>query len=161
FKLGANAMVIKDPTVAVMGIRQIKSNELVTIGLSLDSIKCYGYGSQTPIPDKYILDAIEIQEVTNAIFNFNEIIESLANAKGLALVDAHSLIKEFESGVSYDAVNYSTAFVTGGLFSLDGIHPNSRGHAIIANAHIDAINEKFHAKLPKVNVNDYAGAVFP
>lgn len=161
FKLGANAFVIEDPSVVVGGIRQIKSHEYVTLGLSLDSVKCGGYGSQKAIPDAYTLDAIELQEVTNAIFNFNEIIETMANQNGLALVDAYSLIKEFENGVAYDGINYSTTFVTGGMFSLDGVHPNSRGHAIIANAHIDAINDKFNANVPKVNVNDFSGVFFP
>ena len=35
-----------------------------------------------------------------------------------------------------------------GIFSEDGVHPNSRGYAITANAMIEAINAKFNANIP-------------
>ena len=176
FTAGANAFVIVDNDMTDLsggGLpnwRQITSNELLRLNIPMDSVRCFGFGSvdlttnpptPRPITEQYVLDTDEISMIKDAIRSYNEGIKNLANLYGLALVDTYTLIKEFESGVSYDGIDYSTEFVTGGLFSLDGVHPNSRGYAIIANAHIDAINAKFNANVPKVNVNDYEGLTFP
>jgi hypothetical protein len=40
----------------------------------------------------------------------------------------------------------------GGVFSLDGIHPSRTGHALIANAFIEAINTRFGEAIPAVDV---------
>src|SRR6185436_11605129 len=44
----------------------------------------------------------------------------------------------------------------GGIFSLDGIHPSRTGHALIANAFIDAINARFGESIPQVSVSRIA-----
>nr|WP_321410478.1 hypothetical protein [uncultured Carboxylicivirga sp.] len=64
-------------------------------------------------------------------------------------------------GLIIDGNRYSTTFVTGGIFSLDGIHATGRGSAIIANSFIEAINEQFDAQVPEVNINDYKTVEFP
>src|SRR5687768_8233510 len=48
-----------------------------------------------------------------------------------------------------------------GIYSEDGIHPNSRGYAYIANIFIDAINAKFIASIPKVNYTKYNATALP
>jgi hypothetical protein len=48
-----------------------------------------------------------------------------------------------------------------GVFSEDGVHPNSRGYAYMANVFIDAINAKFGATIPKANLGDYKGTGLP
>jgi len=48
-----------------------------------------------------------------------------------------------------------------GAFSLDGIHPNSRGYAIIANKFIETIYDSYGANLRQVPVQDYRGIIFP
>lgn len=40
----------------------------------------------------------------------------------------------------------------GGLFSLAGVHPTRTGHALVANAFIDAINTRFGAAIPPVDL---------
>jgi len=42
-------------------------------------------------------------------------------------------------------------------FSLDGIHPNNGGHAIIANAFIDVINKAFGLNIPLVDTAEFSG----
>jgi hypothetical protein len=39
------------------------------------------------------------------------------------------------------------SFITGGAFSLDGVHLTPRGYAIAANAIIEEINGKFNARI--------------
>ncbi|HEX7027586.1 MAG TPA: hypothetical protein VF268_10115, partial [Gammaproteobacteria bacterium] len=48
-----------------------------------------------------------------------------------------------------------------GIYSEDGIHPNSRGYAFIANIFIDAINEQFGASVPKANLGNYSATGLP
>ena len=64
-------------------------------------------------------------------------------------------------GIQFDGVKYTSTFVTGGSFSLDGVHPTGRRYAILANEFIEAINDKYKSNLPKVNVNSYSGVTFP
>jgi lysophospholipase L1-like esterase len=48
-------------------------------------------------------------------------------------------------------------FSPNGIFSTDGIHPNARGQAIIANKLIDAINAKYGSTLNQVDVLNLPG----
>ena len=65
------------------------------------------------------------------------------------------------SGIQFDGVKYTATFVTGGTFSLDGVHLTGRGYALIANEFIKAINTTYKSTLPMVNVNSYSGVKFP
>ena len=60
-----------------------------------------------------------------------------------------------------DAVTNSTAFATGNLFSLDGVHPTPRGYALVANEWIRVINAAYGATIPTVAINNYRGVLFP
>lgn len=162
FVLGQNPFVISDPTSPNgIGMRQLEQGELVLLTLPQDSIRCAGWGSQKAIPGYYILDASEISAVKTATQGFNQTLSNLADAKGLAYVDANSFMAKAKTGLVYDGIKFSVTYVTGGLFSLDGIHLSPRGNAVIANYFIDAINEKYSSSVPHVNIGDYPGIVFP
>lgn len=161
FELGQNAMIIADAT-APGGLRQILSNELVLLSIPQDNIKCLGWGSQVPIPDQYVLTLAEIANITAATTGFNAAISALATTYGLALVDMNTHLNTLKNpGLLYDGVGVNTTFVTGGAFSLDGVHLTPRGYAIIGNFFIDAINNTFNARVPKINISGYPGVVFP
>ncbi|MHC1774668.1 MAG: hypothetical protein AB9834_04565 [Lentimicrobium sp.] len=162
FALGQNPFVISDPSSPNgIGMRQLVQGELVLLTLPQDSIRCAGWGSQKAIPGYYILDASEVNAVKVATQGFNQTLSNLAAAKGLAYVDANSFMAQAKSGLVYDGIKFSVTYVTGGIFSLDGIHLSPRGNAVIANYFIDAINEKYGSGVPHVNVGDYPGIVFP
>ena len=54
-----------------------------------------------------------------------------------------------ETGQVYTA-NYFSGSANEGqvLFSLDGVHPNARGYAVIANEIIKVINRYYNANIP-------------
>lgn len=160
FKLGPNAFVIEDLTSPVK-MRQIKSTEMVLLTLSQDLIRCSGYGSRVPIPGVYTLVESEISKIQTATQGFNQTLKSLAEAHELAYIDMNALLKNVKTGIVYDGMRFSTTYVTGGVFSLDGIHLTPRGNAVVANYFIDAINGKYGASIPKVTVGDYPGIIFP
>lgn len=55
-------------------------------------------------------------------------------------------------GITVDGVNLQPDFSPNGVLSTDGIHPNPRGNAIIANEFIRVIEENFGASLPDIDV---------
>jgi hypothetical protein len=55
----------------------------------------------------------------------------------------------------------SSKFVSGGAYSLDGIHLNEKGNALLANEFIKSINQKYKSRIPLVNVNAYNATFFP
>lgn len=120
-------------------------------------------GIAYPFADKYVLTATEVTEVNAAIDAYNVTIKAAAESKGYAFVDANKKMIELnsQSGISFDGVKYTAKFVTGGTFSLDGVHLTGRGYALIANEFIKAINAKYKSTLPQVNPNNYSGITFP
>ncbi len=162
FSAGNNPFIIVD--LAAPGeVRQMQEGELVLLSIPQADIKNpdIGLGSKTPIPSQYVLTAAEIQAIQTATAQFNDVISVLVNNKDIALVDMNTHLNTLKTGLLYDGISMNTTFITGGAFSLDGIHLNPRGNAVIANFFIDAINAKFNARVPKVNVTDYPGIKFP
>ena len=160
FQLGQNPFIIADAA-APGGKRQITSSEYVLLSVPQDSLKCYQWGSAKAIPDKYILTAIEISAVRTAITNYNAKIKSLATAHGLAFVDVNQFLISVEKGITYNGINLSTTFVSGGAFSLDGVHLTPIGNALLANEFLKAINNTYGSTLPLVDATKYSGVKFP
>jgi hypothetical protein len=168
FTLGANPMVIHDPSIAVppgyetLQIRQIKATELVLLSIPQDSIKCAFWGTQKPVPGTFVLDEKEIMDIEEAVAGYNLAIKAAAEKYDLAHTDMNALMKKVSSGgFVVDGVSFSNAFVTGNAFSTDGVHLTPQGNAVAANAFIDAINKKYNASIPKVNVAQYNAVVLP
>ncbi|MCK4676733.1 MAG: hypothetical protein KAT48_01260, partial [Bacteroidales bacterium] len=109
----------------------------------------------------YILKEAQLNEIQDAIDSYNVVISGLAQTYDLALVDMYSFIQSAEAGLVYDGIKFNTGFVTGGLYSLDGIQFSERGNAVIANKIIDAINIKYNAQIPHAVVGSYPGFIFP
>jgi len=114
-------------------------------------------GAVSGLDDKDVLDASEIAAVETATAAYNATIQAMATANNLAFVDVKALLEQVnETGVPFDGGTITATFATGGAFSLDGIHPTPRGQAFIANNVIEAINETYHASVPKVNIGNFA-----
>ena len=108
------------------------------------------------IDDKDVLDSTELNAINNARKSYNNTIKNLAQANGLAFFDASASLKEIaEGGISFNGGVVTDTFASGGGFSLDGVHPTPRGHAIIANRIMDAIETTYDADLLKVDPGTY------
>ncbi|WP_213190257.1 SGNH/GDSL hydrolase family protein [Cloacibacterium caeni] len=167
---GVNGAVIVDKDLTNLSgynlpsLRQTTSKDIILLpALTLLRDTTIKGGTATPLADKYVLTEKEAAKVIAATDAYNASISSLATAYGLALVDANAKMKELgtTSGIQYNGVKYTASFITGGTFSLDGVHPNGRGYAIIANTFISAINNTFYSTLPFVDINAYSGVTFP
>jgi hypothetical protein len=160
FHAGNNAFLISDPS-APSGQRLIKEGEFILLSVPLNSIKCHGLGAIVPIPNQYVLTATEIANIETAISGYNAAIKKAADDNQLAFVDVNSFLNQTKSGFAYDGITFNAAFVTGGAFSLDGIHLTPVGNALLANEFIKSINAKYNSTVQQVDVTKYHGVIFP
>ncbi len=169
FQLGANALVMTDEyltdlsNLGLPSIRQATADDLVilpaksVIGVAPDPNNPQLINGITiPLGDEWILSAHEVGQVRTATAGFNQTINTIAAIKDLPVADMAALMEDMKSGlVIEDGSMYTADYFNGTnldnlTFSLDGVHPTSRGYAIIANKFIDVIEQKYGAKLPKV-----------
>ncbi|MDB5023795.1 MAG: hypothetical protein JWP78_1550 [Mucilaginibacter sp.] len=122
----------------------------------------YGLTPYTPIDNQYVLDEKEVVLTQSYIQSYNATIKSIAAAKGLAVFDAYTFLNNVkQNGLVVDGVSVNSNYISGGLFSLDGVHLTPRGYAIVANEFIKAINGKYGSSIPLANVSDYNGVKLP
>lgn len=114
------------------------------------------------LPNNAVLDAAEVTAVTNRTNELNAVIYANALRKDLAHWNANEFFTQIARlGFPTNGVTNTTAFITGNLFSLDGVHPTPRGYAVVANEMIKTINFKYGATIPSVDPNAYRGVKFP
>ncbi|MGX1023312.1 hypothetical protein ACSSV5_000462 [Psychroflexus sp. MBR-150] len=142
-------------------LRQATNEDLIpltasgNIGNALDEQGTLITGVTVPLGDESVLTVDEQMMINNARNAYNATIQSAAQANGLAFVDVNALLQEAEVGIPYDGGTLSSTFVTGGAFSLDGVHLTPRGYALVANKSIEAINQTYGSTLPTVNIGDF------
>ena len=114
-------------------------------------------GNGRPLLASQVLDASETQTIEAYVDAYNVIIDSVATRRGAALVDLNGLLRRAATrGLPYQGTLYGDAFVSGGLFGLDGVHPTDLGYGLMANTMIDAVNAKFGSSIPPVNLSGVA-----
>lgn len=181
FAAGPNGIVVDDESLTNLSalglpsIRQATAEDLITLsagavlGTLADPNNPFSViGVGVPLRDLYTLLDFEFAEVRNRTDAFNAIIANTVSALGLsdrvAVADINQGFKELvaDSPLLMDGVAVTTSLAPpAGVFSEDGLHPNSRGYAIAANMIIDAINNKFGANIPSANVALFQATGFP
>ena len=154
-----------DPqTAALLGqLRQVKSDDLVVLTASSalgsvpDPSNPLGIvGVSIPLTNQFVLTSTEQDRVATAGAAYNAIIEGLAAANELGYGDMKSALADVAAnGAAYNGGLLTSTYVTGGAFSLDGVHPTPRGYAFTANTIIDVINTTYNASIPKVDIGTY------
>jgi len=134
------------------------------IPTGVDTTMPFGVHPQNPWPDALILDAGEKTTADNTTQAYNSVISTAAVNNGFGLADLHTIfrnfrMRDFSGGTVINGITYTTTFITGGLFSLDGIHPTNQGQGIIANAFLEVINKNFNASIPLIDVSTIPGSL--
>jgi hypothetical protein len=155
-------------------IRNVRASDGILICLSAGSdpsglLGGMGISPANPINepshDRFYLTPTEITEIKGVVNSYNQIIGAAvtANTARLVLVDANSALTSLATGTITINGSSITASVTppAGGFSLDGVHPNARGSAYIANVFIQAINAKWGSTIPLCNPNNFTGNELP
>lgn len=114
-------------------------------------------GISYPMQDNTTLTASETAEVKVATDAYNATILALATSNNLAFVDANATLNQVANGgISGNGYTLISTYVTGGAFSLDGVHPSPRGYALIANKFMEAINLKYGSNFKGVSFAKYS-----
>jgi lysophospholipase L1-like esterase len=123
-------------------------------------------GVSFPLQDGDVLIPSEKTAIANATAAYNTSIVAIAATKNLAVADMNAIMNQLStlSGLQVETnsiytANYFSGSGTEGqvLFSLDGVHPNARGYAVIANEIIKVINAKYKSNLPLHNPTYFPG----
>ena len=135
---------------------------VLTFPTSKMGVSGYGVSPLNPIENQYVLDPNEVTLLRDYISSYNQTINSVAASKGLAVFDVFTFQNNLkQKGLTVDGINLTANYISGGIFSLDGVHLTPRGYAIEANEFIKAINTKYGSTIPQVNISAYNGVVFP
>lgn len=189
YAYGKNGILIKDktlvdltatlsginPALAPYGqVRQAKITDIMTLAAGGVLGTCpnppnnpaFVTGVSAPLDDQYVLLPSEQADITARIAAYNTTINAAAaaNAGRVAVADinaAYATLITYKVYVADGVTLVPTFAPPAGMFSEDGIHPNSRGCALMANVIIDAINAKFGAVIPKANLAAYSGTGLP
>jgi len=122
------------------------------------------YLSGTPIPgngiglgDSLVLSTAEALTFQAQVRNYNTVIDTCAARRDIAVADLRGLFRTAATtGIEIQRVLYTRTFVTGGLFSLDGIHPNDLAQALLCNEVIRAVNAKFGSNITALDPTRFA-----
>jgi hypothetical protein len=143
-------------------VRQATKSDLIR--LEADSIGMpnmagipKGFSAVYPLPDEDVVDEKETIEALALTKEYNQIIKTLAAKRKLALLDANALLKKISVGMVEDGVSVNSNYITGNVFSLDGVHLTAKGNAITANEFIKVINGYYKTSIPRLNTAQYPG----
>lgn len=118
-----------------------------------------GVGNGNPLPESLILRASEVATAQNEIAKINAVVDSVSLRPWVAKVEIHDYFANIKAnGIRIGGNHYTADFIKGGLFSLDGVHPNDLGYALMANRLIEGVNARFGCSIPAVNPAQYASA---
>jgi len=136
------------PASAFIGTLAVPGNPLTVNGVAV------------PLADKWVLTPEEQAEIKTAIDSYNGIIKGAADAAGLAYFDANSYLQQLAAGGIRDGkYTVTSSLVTGGVFSLDGVHPNARGYALLSNLMMKTLDvtfgSNFEASGNMLDIGDY------
>lgn len=181
FTSGKNGVVILDETLtnltplnaALVNMRMATAADKLTLaaGSILGTLAdCANPSSVNgvgiPLADQYVLIPSELTAITDAVASYNTAISGIvaANPTRLALADWYTAVNTWVTAGAVSANGIPvTASITPPLagFSEDGIHPNGKGTAVLANVVIDAINATYGAGINKANVTHFKGTRTP
>jgi lysophospholipase L1-like esterase len=98
-------------------------------------------GRGTPLPDEVVLDPTERSTIVDRVAANNQAIRDICATANVPVLDMNALLRELSTqGRVVGGVTYTSSFLTGGIFSYDGVHPTDMGYAIVANEWIRLLN---------------------
>jgi lysophospholipase L1-like esterase len=155
---------------AAPGVGQLQAGSFITLAAS--SLLAQGFGIPpqlkplldptnklplfgTPLPDAVILTPAETATLTQRIADYNTAIVASATAHNVPVADIKGLFDRFASGTTVGPFRLTSDFITGGIFSLDGVHLSDIGYTLFANEYIKAINTGYGTHVPLASVTQF------
>lgn len=158
-KLSTTAVWIEEKS---GNVRQMTPNDMVLLN-AITNIEenFHGNDAANPIRHTQVLDYNEVAQTKNHTIVLNNHIKNTAAKYGVPFADMYEYMKTFEKGMKIDGIEFSVKYIEGGAFSLDAVHPNQRGYALVANEFIRTINKHYGSNIPLVEAGKYKGIIFP
>jgi len=125
------------------------------LGATVNGGALYGLSPKNPLLSKEVLDVDEGAKVKDYINSYNTTIKAVAAANNLPVFDSYAVLNQLRNGITQDGVSINTNFISGGFFSLDGVHFTPRGNAFVADEIIQVINAKYGSTLPLLDISAY------
>jgi lysophospholipase L1-like esterase len=124
----------------------------IALGLHPAIITCTK-SAGSPIGDRFILDPVERTTLVQAVTEYNAYIAAKADSVDFAFYDPNPLFNAARARGDIPTVPNlaSTTEPFGPLFSIDGIHPSSQGHVLIANELMAIIAARYAVSLAPVD----------
>ncbi|HWS73384.1 MAG TPA: SGNH/GDSL hydrolase family protein [Thermoanaerobaculia bacterium] len=102
-----------------------------------------------PLSDNDTITPAEMTTMLARVNEYNGVINEAAAARNIPVADIKGLFDTFASGKLFvGPFNLTSSYITGGLFSLDGVHLTDIGYTLFANEYIKAINRGYDAGIP-------------
>ncbi len=141
----------------------IGDDDYITLAASSLIAQGYGLPGGPPLPENLnfatgdygvILRAEEIDIINERYEALNAIIAQTAANFGVPVLDMDARFTDIAGGNRWilGGIELSADFLLGGIFSYDGVHPQSIGYALVATELIRTINSAFGANIPQVNM---------
>ncbi|HEY0782652.1 MAG TPA: SGNH/GDSL hydrolase family protein, partial [Thermoanaerobaculia bacterium] len=87
-------------------------------------------GTGQPLSNTSVLSIEEAATIDARRVQFNQVIKAAADANSAAFVDAEALLDQAGlTGIPVGGLTFTPAFLTGGIFGYDGVHPTPFGYA--------------------------------
>ncbi len=149
----------------------LTESDYVTLGASALLAKGIGIptaagGTGLPLPEGsvdatglhtgVILRAGEIAAIQARTADINGIITATAAQFNAKVVDVNAIFANIVAhGVLVGGIELGPAFLTGGIFGYDGVHPQRLGYAVLANEMIKVLNVAYGTKVPQVDLRPF------
>ncbi len=133
------------------------------VNLTASALLSQGFGIPTvfggngmPLPDNVVLTPHELATISERLEQFNDVIFAVGAKHDIPVVDFNSFFNDVvKDGLHYGGIEIGKAFLTGGLFSYDGVHPTDLGYSIIANEFIRTINGAYGSDIPFTSITNF------
>jgi hypothetical protein len=154
---------VNGQTVALIGPDgPLPANSLITLAaapllLRGDGIPTALGGTGRALPDEVILDLGEVAAMRERVGQYNQVIAEICQGAGIPVLDVNAFFANVAAhGYMIGGITLTNAFLSGGLFGYDGVHPTDLGYALIANQWIGLINSR-GGQLTEVDLGPYLG----
>ncbi len=142
-------------------VREATNEDYILLHASTSITNGDGHTQAVPFSNYDVLDEEEVILAKSHTLTLNASIKKIAGSYGYPVADMFTYMDNLSAGFTFDGIDMSISYIEGGTFSLDGIHPNPRGYAVVANEFIRVINSYYGSNIPKVAVGNYRGIKFP
>ncbi|HUP45165.1 MAG TPA: SGNH/GDSL hydrolase family protein [Thermoanaerobaculia bacterium] len=112
-------------------------------------------GAGQPLSDADVLTPDEQVQIIARVAEYNQIIQQAAQQRDIPVADINALFNRFAAGFHVGPFEFGPEYITGGIFSFDGVHLTDLGYMFFANEYIRTINRAYDESIPVAGLWQY------